>query len=193
MLRLGRDGGAAARGDVPALLEELAPRLRGRVRADWDVAELDRLRRAIPAPAVDPALAELVTRVRDATPAGTAIVFPRALEPLAALWQAVGPGEVVIAHDVTPSGIAVALARPENATLVLAREDDAPLAELAVAVATRARVVVLALDGGAIDAAAVRAAGARIVRPLSLPALEAALGGALIAPVPSVIARSNAG
>jgi len=193
MLRLGRGGGAAARGDVPALLEELAPRLRGRVRADWDVAELDRLRRAIPAPAVDPALAELVTRVRDATPAGTAIVFPRALEPLAALWQAVGPGEVVIAHDVTPAGIAVALARPENATLVLAREDDAPLAELAVAVATRARVVVLALDGGAVDAAAVRTAGARIVRPLSLPALEAALGGALIAPVPSVIARSNAG
>ena len=119
-------------------------------------------------------------------------MVPRALEALAALWQAVGPGEVVIADDVMPAGIAVALARPENATLVLARGDDAPLAELVAAVATRARVIVLALDGGAIGDATVRAAGARIARPPSLPAFDVAIGGALVART-SVIVCPRAG
>ena len=70
---------AEAEGDVALLLEELAPRLRDGSKADWDVAELDRLRRALPPPAVDATLAGMVTSLREATPAGTAAVFARDL------------------------------------------------------------------------------------------------------------------
>src|SRR5439155_11054261 len=87
-------------GRVAPLLEELAPRLRDRSRVDWDVAELDRLRRARAAPEVDRALGALVTRLRDATPAGTAVVFSRALGSATPLWQAVQPGEVLVEDDV---------------------------------------------------------------------------------------------
>src|SRR5256712_642883 len=34
-------------GDIALAIEELAPRLRGRARADWDVAELDRVKRSL--------------------------------------------------------------------------------------------------------------------------------------------------
>src|SRR5207237_10145076 len=40
--------------DIALVLEELAPRLRGRMRADWDVAALDRLKRAHTASAPRP-------------------------------------------------------------------------------------------------------------------------------------------
>ena len=107
-------------GGVAALLEELAPRLRNRPRADWDVAELDRLRRALLPPVVTPALATLVTRLREATPAGTAAVFARALEPAPALWQAVQPGDVLVEDDVIAASAAVALERPEGLVLAFA-------------------------------------------------------------------------
>ena len=104
---------------VAAMLEELAPRLRDRSRADWDVAELDRRRRARPQPVVAPALATLVTRLREATPAGTGAVFARALEPAPLLWQAVQPGDVLVEDDVVAASAAAALERPEHIVLAL--------------------------------------------------------------------------
>src|SRR5207248_1839822 len=58
--------------DIALVLEELAPRLRGRMRADWDVAALDRLKRAHTASAPRPGLARrrVVEIAREATPAG---------------------------------------------------------------------------------------------------------------------------
>jgi TPP-dependent 2-oxoacid decarboxylase len=117
-------------GRIAALLEEVAPRLRDRSRADWDVAELDRLRRARPAPVVAPALATLVTRVRDATPSGTAAVFPTALEPATMVWQSVQPGDVLVDEDVIAASAALALARPEGLVAVfgaMGREAQAEL------------------------------------------------------------------
>ena len=126
---------------VAALLEELAPRLRDRARADWDVAELDRLRRARPVPVVAPALAALVTRLREATPTGTAVVFARALAPAAALWQSVQPGDVLVEDDVVAASIAVALERPERVVLALAdapHDEGSAIDRLGVSVATPA-------------------------------------------------------
>jgi thiamine pyrophosphate-dependent acetolactate synthase large subunit-like protein len=102
---------------VAAVLEELASRLRADTRADWDVAELDRLRRALPPPEIAPALAALVTRLREATPVETAAVFAPALEPATRLWQAVHPGEVLVEDDVLAASVALALARPAGAVL----------------------------------------------------------------------------
>jgi thiamine pyrophosphate-dependent acetolactate synthase large subunit-like protein len=199
VLRLGRGAGAegpaavVAEGEVPALLEELASRLRDRVRADWDVAELERLRRAIPAPAVEPALAALVTRARDATPAGTAAVFARALEALTPLWPAVGPGALIVADAPLAAATALALARRPHAALAFAAGDAVSVAEVTTAVAAGVPVIALVVGGPAIDEAGVRAAGARIVRPLSPAALAVALEGALDGTRPTVIALPRAG
>jgi hypothetical protein len=120
-------------GRVAAVLEELAPRLRDRARADWDVAELDRLRRALPPSPAPPALATLVTRLREATPAGTAAVFARAAAAAAPLWQAVQPGDVSVEDDVLAASAAVALERPDG--LVLTFGDVTPEAMPAFAAA----------------------------------------------------------
>ncbi|HYE90395.1 MAG TPA: hypothetical protein VEA38_05210 [Terriglobales bacterium] len=150
VLRLGRAPGIAAAadatGDVAALVEELAPRLRERARADWDVAELDRLRRARPMPVVDPALATLVTRVREATPAGTAAVFAPALASASELWQAVTAGDVLIDARPMAAAAAVALERPEYAVLVFGADGD----PAAVAEVTTAGVRVLTPSAGAL-------------------------------------------
>jgi thiamine pyrophosphate-dependent acetolactate synthase large subunit-like protein len=117
-------------GFVAATLEELAPRLRERARADWDVAELDRVRRARPMPAVAPALAALVTRLREATPADTAVVFADALAPASRLWQSVQPGDVLVEDDVVTASAAVALERPASLVLAFADADDEALATI---------------------------------------------------------------
>jgi acetolactate synthase-1/2/3 large subunit len=116
---------------VAALLEELAPRLRDRARADWDVAELDRIRRALPPPSVAPALATLVTRLREATPAGTAAVFARALDAATPLWHAVQPGDLLVEDDVLAASAAVALERPESVVLAFAAATPDQVAALA--------------------------------------------------------------
>jgi thiamine pyrophosphate-dependent acetolactate synthase large subunit-like protein len=104
-------------GRVATLLEELAPRLAHHARADWDVAELDRLRRASAPTPVPAALAALVSRLREATPAGTAAVFAPSLDAAGALWQAVQPGDVLVHDDVAAASVAVALERPEAVVL----------------------------------------------------------------------------
>jgi hypothetical protein len=117
---------AEAFGAVPALVEELAPRLRARDRADWDVAELDRIRRAAGPPPVDPALATLVTRLREATPVGTAAVFASALHDAALHWQAVTPGEVVVDDRPVAAAAALALARGDELVLAFHDSDRTP-------------------------------------------------------------------
>jgi acetolactate synthase I/II/III large subunit len=106
--RIGRapwpDGGfvADARGDLALVVEELAPTVRGRPAADWDVAELDRIKRAVRRPAT-PA-ARLVALAREATTAGTL-----ATGDVSALtaWQAVGPRETLAPLGQPPPGYAV--------------------------------------------------------------------------------------
>src|SRR5256885_16535012 len=61
--------------DIALVIEELAPRLRGRARADWDVAELDRVKRSLRPPPVAAGGRLTPERVaalaREATEAGT--------------------------------------------------------------------------------------------------------------------------
>ena len=83
---------ADARGDIALVIEELAPRVRARPAADWDVAELDRLKRAVTREARATPASRLVGMVREATPAGTLVASDVAL---GLAWQAVGPREVL--------------------------------------------------------------------------------------------------
>jgi acetolactate synthase I/II/III large subunit len=103
--RIGRapwpDGGFVAEtvGDLALVIEELAPAVRARPAADWDVAELDRLKRAAAREAAATPAGRLVALARAATPAGTLATGD---VPALAAWQAVGPRETL-----SPAGPAV--------------------------------------------------------------------------------------
>ena len=113
--------------DIGPVLEELAPRLRGRMQADWDVAALDRIKRVLTASAARPVLTRrrVVELARQATPAGTILALD---VPLASAWSSVARRECLIPNGVAthgfalPAAIAAALAR-SDARVGVARDD----------------------------------------------------------------------
>jgi thiamine pyrophosphate-dependent acetolactate synthase large subunit-like protein len=113
-------------GAVAHVLEELAPRVRSRSRADWDVAELDRAKRGAPAlwprrggPASGsaPPGARTVALARELTPSGTIAAFERRWLDAASAWSCVTPGDLLhpglpgLAGWAVPAALAAALAR----------------------------------------------------------------------------------
>jgi acetolactate synthase-1/2/3 large subunit len=143
--------------EIGLVIEELAPRLRARVRADWDVAELDRLKRAlgVPAPA-GPGLTRrrVIELLREATPAGTLAALD---VPLPEAWQAVAPHELLVpagaatAGFALPAALAAALAREDRRVLAIGAAPGiaAMAGELATAARLGAPVVVIALNQAA--------------------------------------------
>jgi acetolactate synthase I/II/III large subunit len=117
---------AGAVGAIALIIEELAPRLRGRDRADWDVAEVDRTKRAavVPAALAASALHRVVTIARELTPAGT---IATADVPVAPSWQSVAPRELLIPNGLAtlgyavPAAIAAQLACPDRCVIAFAR------------------------------------------------------------------------
>ena len=155
--------------EIGLVIEELAPRLKARAAADWDVAELDRVKRTLASPAVAGsglARRRVVELAREATPAGTLAALD---VPLAHAWQSVAPRELLIPNGVAtagfalPAALAAALARPGRR--VLAVGAAAGLAAVASELGTAARlgmpIIAIALnqDGTSSWAAAARAAG----------------------------------
>ncbi|HEY2992854.1 MAG TPA: thiamine pyrophosphate-binding protein [Methylomirabilota bacterium] len=141
-------------GDIALVIEELAPRVKARAAADWDVAALDRVKRALAAEALAAPAARLVRVAREATPAGTVAT---ADVPLGLAWQAVAPRETLTPlGGHAPAGYAI-------------------LAAIAAQLVDPARRVVafttpmgLAAGGGALAMAGARA----------LPIVVVVLGGA---------------
>jgi acetolactate synthase-1/2/3 large subunit len=142
----GPAGVVRVRGDVALVLEELAPRLRGRPGADWDVAELDRLKRARrPAASAGLSPGRVVEIVRALTPAGTIATVDEGpwAAVTAAAWHAVGPNELLIGAGAPgqpfapAAAVAAALARP--GARAVAFTAAAALAEARDAVATARR------------------------------------------------------
>jgi len=174
VLHLGRTSHADALGpmvevigDIALLLEELAPRLRGRSRADWDVAELDRLKRSATALARSDGSrpSRVVHIARELTPAGTiAAVGPVAhVETVAAAWPAVGPNELLIHTELADfagaAAAAAALHLPARPVICITTE-PAPalglLERLALGVATVMLGPVPGLAAGRIETVVVR-------------------------------------
>jgi acetolactate synthase-1/2/3 large subunit len=152
-------------GEIALLIEELAPRLRGRLRADWDVAELDRLKRAAdrPLPADSALTISAVVRiVREATPAGTVAVAAAdsATDAVVAAWQVVAPGELVVPAPpespgfVLPAALAAALARPQARVVCFASARQVRDSEDALDLAANLALPVLVLVIGELDDAA---------------------------------------
>ena len=140
--------------DVALVIEELAPRLRGRTRADWDVAELDRIKRALTG--ASPRAGGLtrrrvVTVVREATPAGTIATMD---VPLADAWQSVAPRELLIPNGAAtagfalPAAIAAALVREDRRVVALGAASgiEAMAGELSTMARLATPIVVIGFD-----------------------------------------------
>jgi acetolactate synthase I/II/III large subunit len=145
-------GVVRVRGDVALIVEELAPRLRDRPRADWDVAELDRDKRASRAAARSPE----VSLVRELTPPGTIATVDDG--PIAAVvaagWQIVGPNELLIGagapgQPFAPAGaVAATLARPGAHAVAFVEAAALDSAEDAMEIAGRLRAPVTLVGVG---------------------------------------------
>jgi acetolactate synthase-1/2/3 large subunit len=139
-------------GDLALVIEELAPRVRARPAADWDVAELDRIKRVVTAATVASPAAKLVALAREATPAGTLATGD---VPALAAWQAVAPRETLSPLGMAIPGYAVVaafaaqLAHPDRRVVAFTRASglSAGEAALARAAALGLPIVVVVLDG----------------------------------------------
>jgi acetolactate synthase-1/2/3 large subunit len=151
--------GTRVLGAVGPIVEELAGRLRDKPRADWDVAELDRLRREGASRSVGAGLdARLVRLAREATPAGTiATVDARAYAAcVSAAWHATAPREFLSSGLAAPgfalsAGIAASLVRPERHVVCFTDtgELEAAASELETAARLAARLALVAFAGDA--------------------------------------------
>jgi acetolactate synthase I/II/III large subunit len=125
-------------GEIGVVLEELAPRLQHRDRADWDVAELDRLKRARSAArrGGDAARAtrDIVRLAREALPAGTiaAVDAGSYRADVAEAWHAVAPRELLASGGRDPGGfalpaaIAAHLVHPDRRVICFTGADELP-------------------------------------------------------------------
>ena len=184
--------------DIGLVIEELAPRLRGRGRADWDVAELDRIKRAlVTATAVGPTFdgRKIVGIVREATPAGTLLALD---VPIADAWQAVAARELLIPNGAAtagfalPAALAAALARENRRVMAIGGAGGFELMadEFRTAAQLGAPVIAIALNhGGATPALVARArdAGLLAASVSDERAFRAALASAWTARGPAFI------
>jgi acetolactate synthase-1/2/3 large subunit len=193
-------------GDIALAIAELAPRLAGRTRADWDVAELDRLKRSV-RPRLGAAVGRLTpprvaALAREATEAGTIATLdagPHAAA-LASAWDAVAPGEFVASYGpatagfALPAAIAAHLVHPERRTICFTGGTGfrAALSELPTAIRLRAPMVVVAIADGSSDAPELVRMGQRFAVPSVAADSEAsfveALAKALRTDGPALIA-----
>ena len=113
-------------GDIGLLLEELAPRLRKRQLADWDVARLHAVKQAMaslpPAGSASLAAYRIVEAAHRLTSPRTVAVFDVGEHLGAALraWPAVAPGECLVPRRLETNGFAL----PAAIAAQLARGDQ---------------------------------------------------------------------
>jgi acetolactate synthase-1/2/3 large subunit len=153
-------------GDLGAILEDLAPRIMRRdARADWDVAEIDRLRREraaaleVPVPGLAPH--RVVQVARELTPAGSIATVDAGAHifPATDYWQALEPGELLISNGLAtmgfalPAAIAAQLVHPDRR--VVCFTGDGGLMMVAAELETVARlglpIVIVVFDDAALS------------------------------------------
>jgi acetolactate synthase-1/2/3 large subunit len=144
---------AEAIGDLALVIEELAPTVRGRPAADWDVAEVDRIKRGI-------------VRAASATPAGRTVALAREAAPAEVLatgdvpafaaWQAVAPRQALSPLGAVPgyallAAVAIGLQRPERAVVAVTSPSGLRAGEAMLVLAERLALAltVVVLDAGA--------------------------------------------
>jgi acetolactate synthase-1/2/3 large subunit len=188
-------------GDVSAIIEELAVRLRDKPRADWDVAEVDRLRREGAARgAGDGLFARVVRLAREATPAGTiaAVDASPYRAGVITAWHAIAPREFLASSGrekgfALPAAIAAQLVRPARRVVCFTDPEqlEEVASELETAVRLAAGVVVIVYETAGTDGSMT----VRLAEKAGLPAVAVesevtfaqALGRALTTAGPALI------
>ncbi|HUG37620.1 MAG TPA: thiamine pyrophosphate-dependent enzyme, partial [Candidatus Limnocylindrales bacterium] len=194
-------------GDLGTVLEEIAPRVVGRAGADWDVAWLDRVRRARwAAPATAPGLSlhRMIEFAREITEAGAIATMDGHPDVTAAAtaWQATDIGELLIGSGggVTPFGLPAAIAaqlcHPDRRVLCVASASGiAGESELETLARLGVPIVVTAVIAGGrpdgLDARA-RACGLRFLVAESDGQAQRALLAGLAGPGPTLIGARTA-
>ncbi|OLC15014.1 MAG: hypothetical protein AUH29_09050 [Candidatus Rokubacteria bacterium 13_1_40CM_69_27] len=191
-------------GEIGLVIAELAPRLRGRVRADWDVAELDRLKRsrrprpAIPVPGLSARrVAEIV---RQAAAGGTIAAVDAGQEMLAvaAAWDVDAPNEFLASNRLATTGFALPAAIAAQLThrerRVVCFTGPPGLAQMAPELGTAAHlalpIVVVVLSAAALAVSAegaARRAGLAVATAGDEQAFREALQRALESRVPALV------
>jgi acetolactate synthase-1/2/3 large subunit len=170
-------------GDLGAILEELAPRIRAGTDTDWDVGEVERLRRARrPAPgASGPRMTpqRVVQVSRECTPAGTTAAFDPDIVTLGAsdAWEATEPGELLASNGLAapgfglPAALAAQLVYPDRRVLCFMGRDGLmrTLGDLDTAVRLQLPIVVLLFAAGQTEP---NLPGASGVGPAADPGVE---------------------
>ena len=186
-------------GPVSAIVEELAGRLRDMPRADWDVAELDRLRRERAARSAGTGIEARVVRLaREATPAGTiASVDAGAYAACVASWSAVAPREFLAPSSsgasgfAMPAAIAAHLAHPDRRVVCFTGAMElGEERELETAARLGAPIAIVAFAGGADASPALRQAARLDVAASAVDgemAFAQAFGRALAIKGPSLV------
>jgi acetolactate synthase I/II/III large subunit len=187
-------------GEPGLVLEELAPRLRGRARADWDVTEVDRARRARAArlAAGTSAPNRMAQLARELTPAGTiaAVEGCPAMLGVALGWQAVARGECLVPNALgtagfaLPAAIAAQLAHPGRRVLCFTDPGGLlrVLGELETAARLALPIVVLLLGAAGADVGSVaRSVGMLAAEAVDAGAARRALAEALAAMRPALL------
>jgi len=153
-------------GDLGMILEELAPRLvRRDMTADWDVAEIDRLRRerlaalAVPVPGLAPH--RVVQLARELTPAGGIATVDAGAHmfPATAYWDAVDLGECLISNGLAtmgfalPAAIAAQLVHPDRRIVCFTGDGGLMMvaAELETAARLRLLITIVVFNDGALS------------------------------------------
>jgi len=183
-------------GDLGAILEELAPRLSARSRADWDVGEVDRMRReraaALEVPVAGLAPHRVAQLARELTPTGTIATVDAGAHmfPATAYWQAVEPGELLISNGLAtmgfalPAAIAAQLVHPERRVVCFTGDGGLMMvvAELETVARLGLPIVIVVFDDAALSLIAIKqeqkgyaGASMRYEGP-DLPALARAFG-----------------
>jgi acetolactate synthase I/II/III large subunit len=190
-------------GDLGSILDELAPRLQRGTAADWDVAEVDRLRRerrtALAGPGGSLTPQRVVEVARHMTPAGTIASVDAGCPVVAALacWESIEPGELLVSSGLgapgfaLPAAIAAQLAHPDRQVICFTDADG--LLRSAGELETASRL-------GLPIAIAVVADGARpdvdllaLARALGVAGRAVATEAELRASLAQVLARREAG
>ena len=151
-------------GDLGVILEELAPRLRQH-HADWDVVEVDRLRRErrcaleIGVPGLAPHRVVQITR--ELTAAGTMATVDAGAHMFQAAeyWQTVEPGEFLISNGLAtmgfalPAAIAAQLACPDRRVVCFTGDGGFMMvaAELETAARLRLPITVIVFNDAALS------------------------------------------
>ncbi len=156
-------------GELGAILEELAPRLQQH-HADWDVVEIERLRRerlrALEIRVSGLAPHRICQIAREMTPAGTIATVDAGAHmfPAAEYWQAVEPGEFLISNGLAtmgfalPAAIAAQLACPERRVFCLTGDGGFMMvaAELETAVRLQLPITVVVFNDAALSLIAIK-------------------------------------